>query len=705
MDHQEDSNKMRLSWELGHSGSLKEKPGEWIPAIVPGAVQLDFARAKGYEDYYRGGHFRDYDWMEDRFFTYRSEFPRPEETEGKRLYFISKGIDYRFDVFLNETLLLSQEGMFTPVCLDITDLLKDSNTLEIRIHPPPQLEGCARALPAATAKPAVSYGWDWHPRLIPSGIWDDTFLEIRSVSHLDSVYVKYELNDTLDQARISLEAEGVNLKGCLLKWQLYDAGGKVVISLENRLQDEHLVLDYQLSDPQLWWPYDHGTPYLYRSECSLYSDRGELLDQQVRQIGFRRIRLVMAESAWGESEGFPNTMNVSAFQPEVNNRKIFIKGSNFVPPSIFPGTVDSDKYQNIISRALEANFNVLRIWGGGPVPKETFFELCDEAGILIWQDFPLSCYNYIDDKGYLDILERESASIIHRLRKHPCLAIWCGGNELLNSWSGMTEQSRALRLLNKQCLILDPETPFIPSSPLYGVAHGGYTFFDRDLDEDVMEKMYRLNKGSEKYTAFAEFGVPSPAPMEVLKEIIPEDELWPPLPGSSWEDHHGFGAWDQEKDSWLMMGQLEKYFGKANRLEEVIERGQFLQAEGLKAIYEGARRQKPYCSMALNWCFNEPWPTAANSSIISWPDVPKPSFYAVSESCRPFMLSAEMEKFVWKRGEEFRARLWVLNDRPSNSEALEVKVSIRTGDVETEIYTWNAVGAEENQNLSGPEVK
>jgi beta-mannosidase len=150
---------------------------------------------------------------------------------------------------------------------------------------------------------------------------------------------------------------------------------------------------------------------------------------------------------------------------------------------------------------------------------------------------------------------------------------------------------------------------------------------------------------------------------------------------------------------------LEKYFGKANSLEEVIERGQLLQAEGLKAIYEGARRQKPYCSMALNWSFNEPWPTAANSSIISWPDVPKPSFYAVSESCRPFMLSAEMEKFVWKRGEEFRARLWVLNDRPFTSDPLEAKVTIRTGDVETEIYTWKAEGTGENQNLRGAEVK
>jgi beta-mannosidase len=705
MDQQRDSNKVMLDWELGHSESIEDKPSEWIPACVPGAIQLDYAKALGYEEYFKGDHYRDYDWMETRYFTYKSTFAKPEDMDGKCLYFVSIGIDYLFDVYLNGTILLHQEGMFTPVSIDITDLLEDINTLEIKIHPPPMLEGFAQALPATTVKPAVSYGWDWHPRLIPSGIWDETYLMIKQLSHLKSVSVNYELDENLEGAAITVQVEGIELRNCKMKWHLTDADRRVVLFGEREVQNDCFKMEFQLNDPHLWWPWDQGCPYLYHSNCSLYDENGVLLDKQVGKIGFRSVRMVMAETAWGESKGFPNTKNVSAFQIEINKRRIFVRGSNFVPPGIFPGTVDKESYQHIVSRALDANFNILRVWGGGPVPKDPFFDMCDETGMLVWQDFPLSCYNYTDDPGYLDVLEQESLSIIMRLREHPCLAIWCGGNELLNSWSGMTEQSKALRLLNKQCFIYDPETPFIPSSPLYGVAHGGYTFFDKDLNEDVFEKMFRLNHSSEKYTAFAEFGIPSPASIEVLKKIIPEHEMWPPVPGTSWEFHHGFKAWAEEKDSWLMLGQLEKYFGKTNNIEELIERGKFLQSEGLKAIYEGARRQKPYCSMALNWCFNEPWPTAANSSIISWPDIPKPGYYAVSEACRPFMISAEMEKFVWKRGEEFKARIWVLNDRPSESVPLKVNVILQTGEEEIDIYSWDIERVDANQNLIGPEFK
>ena len=694
-----------LNWQLGHSGSNEEMPSEWIPASVPGAIQLDYAKSLKYEEYYKGDHCRDYDWMETRFFTYRSIFSKPANLEGKRLYFVSKGIDYLFDIYLNEKNLLHQEGMFTPVSVDITNLLQDYNTLEIKIHPPPQLEGCAQALPAATVKPVVSYGWDWHPRLIPSGIWDETYLMIKQVSHLKSVSVDYELDESLEWAAITVDVEGIELRNCKMKWHLTDADSKVVLSGEREAQKDCFKMEFKLNEPQLWWPWDQGHPYLYHSDCSLYDENGALLDRHIRKIGFRRIRLIMAESAWGESQGFPNTMNVSAFQLEINMRNIFARGSNFVPPEIFPGIVDRQRYRQVVARAREANFNILRVWGGGPVQKDPFYELCNEAGILVWQDFPLSCYNYIDDHGYLDVLEQESTSIIQRLKKHPCLTIWCGGNELLNSWSGMTEQSKALRLLNSQCFKYDPDTPFISSSPLYGVAHGGYTFFDKELNEDVFEKMFRINHGSEKFTAFAEFGIPSPAPMEVLKEIIPEDELWPPVPVNSWEVHHGFGAWAKEKDSWLMQDQIEKYFGRSNNLEELVQHGQILQSEGLKAIYEGARRQKPFCSMALNWCFNEPWPAAANSSIISWPDVPKPGFRAVSQACRPFLFSAEIERFVWCRGEEFTARLWVFNDRPYVSEALTANVFIQTGDWEAEVFSWNVNEADANENIQGPEIK
>ena len=159
----------------------------------------------------------------------------------------------------------------------------------------------------------------------------------------------------------------------------------------------------------------------------------------------------------------------------------------------------------------------------------------------------------------------------------------------------MTDQSLALRLLNSQCLSLDPDTPFISTSPLYGMGHGHYVFRDPGSGKEVFSLMNAASN-----SAYTEFGIPSPSPVELLQLILPPDELWPPAPGTSWESHHAYNAW--EGDTWLMKDMIDDYFGESRNLAELVANGQMLQCEGYKAIYEESRRQKPYCSMALNWC-------------------------------------------------------------------------------------------------------
>jgi len=158
----------------------------------------------------------------------------------------------------------------------------------------------------------------------------------------------------------------------------------------------------------------------------------------------------------------------------------------------------------------------------------------------------------------------------------------------------------------------------------------------------------------------------------ILKSILPEEELWPPEPGTSWESHHAYNAW--VGDTWLMQGMIEDYFGKSANLEELISNGQLIQCEGYKAIYEEARRQKPYCSMALNWCYNEPWPTAANNSLINWPDIPKPGFYAVRDACRSVLESGV------------------------------VKVKLVAGENVIDLAEWEYGDSHPNSNLEGPKV-
>lgn len=691
---------LKLEWWVEYHKDSDPEKRLMAAATVPGAVQLDIALAEGYSPYYYADNWKDYLWMEDQEFVYVCNFTKPWLKDGERLQFRSLGIDYAFEIILNGNSILSQEGMFTPVSLDLTNHLQANNELRIRILPIPKKhpEPADRSQAAASVKPAVSYGWDWHPRLIPSGIWDETWLEVLPASHIEEVNVQYSLNDELDRAFMRVEAVGRNLNGCKIAWNLYDTTGqKVDMGYLNSYNDQ-AVLFTELLDPELWWPHDHGDPYLYRYSLELSDSNGNILDTSDGHLGFRRVKLIMNEGAWQEPRGFPKTRSVAPIQLEINDRKIFCKGSNWVNPEIFPGIITEARYAELIDLAVRANFNMFRVWGGGIVNKEAFYDFCDERGILVWQEFPLACNNYEDDAEYLRVLKQEAESIVKRVRAHPSLAMWSGGNELFNSWSGMTEQSFALRLLNSICLELDPYTPFIYTSPLMGMGHGHYVFRDPQTGEEVYSTMLNAHN-----TAYTEFGVPGPSSVAILKTIIPEEELWPPRPGTTWESHHAYNAW--LGDTWLMQDMIEDYFGEANSLEKLVEWGQILQSEGYKVIFEEARRQKPYCSMALNWCYNEPWPAAANNSLISWPNWPKPALSAVGDACRPVLASARNSRFEWKREEEFTTQLWMLNDQQRALEPGVVKVMLMAGKKVLELSSWEFDEVPANTNLEGPVLK
>jgi beta-mannosidase len=688
-----------LQWETGFHRNKDAAPEKWIPARVPGAVQLDYARANNREPYYFAENWKEYLWMEDVYWTYKTKFPGKVLAKGEQLYFVSRGIDYEFEIWLNGEKIFYQEGMFTPVALNLSEWLKDENELLVKIFPAPKLPGfnMNRSQAAQSVKPAVSYGWDWHPRLVPLGIWDETYLEIRGESFIRDFFTGYRLNDDFSQAEISVFAEGENLKGKRYDWVLTGPDSERIFHESGKIGTEKL-LSVILASPKLWWPHDHGDQPLYKSEIKILGDEGKVLDTKTQTLGFRRVRLVMNEGLWEENIPFPKTRNKPPVTMEINGRRIFSKGTNWVNPEIFPGIITGERYNELLDLALEANFNMLRVWGGGIVNKESFYEGCNEKGILVWTEFPLACNDYEGTPEYLKVLGQESESIIRRIRRHPSQAIWSGGNELFNSWSGMTDQSLALRLLNSQCYRLDPFTPFIPTSPIYGMGHGHYIFRDFDKKTEVYQWMPKS-----KSTAYTEFGMPGPSPVEILKTIIPQEELFPPMPGTSWESHHAFKAW--VGDTWLMKDMLIDYFGEPENLEELVAYGQWIQCEGYKCIYEEARRQKSWCSMALNWCYNEPWPTAANNSLINYPAKPKPAFYAVSNSCRPVLASARIPKFSWKTGETFSVELFILNDKYEDTGTGKMHVFLKSGDEKREIGSWEFTGAKPNKNLTGPAIE
>ena len=655
------------------------------PVEVPGNIQYEYARSVGLDApdtlFYADNVARlqeaeGYTWEYRTFLSF-------EKKEGQRVFLVAEGVDYRFDVLLDGKKIFYQEGMYTKVELDVTDAAGPGSLLQFIIHPHPMRPGPYgdyRQAADRSAKPPVCYGWDWNPRLLISGLWQPCYIETREKDFIRSCEPFYTLNGDRTAAQLRFET---------------DCDAPVTYTLLDR--EGHTLYRgcepaCTVEDVRLWWCAGEGEPYLYTWIAETDSDR------KSGRIGFRTLRLVQnGGGAADEPRCFPKTRYAAFLTIELNGRRIMGKGSNWVNPEVFFGRVTEARYRELLTAAGDANMNLLRLWGGAGINKPAFYDICDELGLLVWQEFWLACNNYIGTPELLKTVEREAASVIRALRHHPCLALWCGGNELFNNWSGMDEQSPVLRLLNKLCYELDFSRPFLMTSPSAGMAHGGYLFRDPDSGEDVLQSF-----AHQHYTGYTEFGVPSFSPVSQLKKIIPADGLFPIRPTESWVTHHAFGAWGA--DRWACLPVIEGYFGEQHSLEETVAHSEWLQCAGYQAIFEEARRQWPYCSMVINWCYEEPWPCAANNSLIAYPLVFKPGYYAVKNALRPVIASARIPRFDWAGGEEFSAELWYLNDS-SESVRDRVTATLRCGTWEKQLLIWQTGEVGGKTGLQGPTVR
>ncbi len=660
--------------------NLSEQNGAAFSARVPGNIQYDYGVAHGFADVQYADNYKQYLALEQDAWEYSAHL-QFEAAEGEGVWFVSEGIDYKCDILLNGRHILSHEGMYSRIEVELCGLLGNGrDLLSVQIHPHPKsLTGRAGTRDEADecCKAPVCYGWDWNPRLLISGMWQDAYIETRGAYYIGGAEALASVNADFSEGRVrfSYDCDAA----CTVA--LYDADGNEVCSGEGK--------ELTLHAPRLWWCRGQGEAYLYTWVIR------NAREERRGQLGFRRVRLVRNAGA-SDPKLFPKGRYAAPATVELNGRRILAKGSNWVNPELFWGNIDEARYDELLVLARDAEMNLLRVWGGAGVCKQSFYTLCDRYGILVWQEFMLACNKYPDSETYLAVLEQEAKAVIGALRAHPCLAIWCGGNELFNSWSGMDDQSLALRLLNKLCFELDPERPFLATSPLYGMGHGGYAFDSAAQEGEVFRRLVDCDN-----TAYTEFGIPSMSSVEGLERIIPADELFPIRRTAAWEAHHGFGAWME--DSWLHLATLEKYFGASESLAQMVERSSWLQAEGYKLSFEEMRRQWPRCSMMLNWCFDEPWGTAANNSIIEYPARPKPAYRAICEALRPTLFSARIPKFMWTGGETFEAEVWLLNDAPSPASG-RVHIALELGGKRFALLDWEAC-AEALANLQGPTVR
>jgi len=363
--------KTYLNWSVGHSDTPDTRPAEFYPAVVPGSVQADYARAKNWPHFKDGLNFRQYKWMEDKYWLYTAplHFTLGEDEIAAMVF---HGIDYAYEIRVGDRLLHKGEGMFKTVRLDVTEFSGKEETLSVLIYPSPKCDDSdCRDQARKSAKACACYGWDWHPRLVTAGIWDEAYLEITPRHSIRTLDASYRLSDDFSVCTVDVtlmtETAGDAAVELLDGDTAVASASFVSVSGANTVQ---LTVEH----PKLWQPVGYGEQHRYTLRARTLAN-GAVLHERVRRIGFRRSRLVMNDGSWIYPNTFPKSRSDAPATLEINGRRIFAKGSNWVNAQVFPGEMNRDHYAELLSLVRDANMNILRIWGGGFVNKESFFDL------------------------------------------------------------------------------------------------------------------------------------------------------------------------------------------------------------------------------------------------------------------------------------------------------------------------------------------
>lgn len=668
--------------EAVHQRAWNQPPLESLEfrAAVPGDVVTDVVQAEGGPHPYVDLNSRRYEWTADRDWMYRVDFDVPP-LGGREARLEFDAVDYRCTVWLNGVLLGSHHGASDAFAFDVTRAICDGpNRLHVLVR-------CAEAEPGQigrtsevrTWKPRFAYGWDWNCRLIPLGIWGPVRLVLSSGVRVDDLWWRTWVADDHSSAEVTLKASvqssahgWAKLRGNLCS----DASEPVEAARDVFLTPgtNEVSLTLTVPQPKLWWPNGYGEPFLYRAGLTVEADGIGVASRSLR-LGIRRIE-------WTRTDGAPE--DSLPYTPVVNGTRVYIQGFNWVPPDNLYRYAEP-KYAPSVRLATEAHANMLRIWGGAQVATRAFYDACDERGILVWQEFTQSSSGIDNeppqDAEYLALATREARGIVRKLRAHTCLAVWCGGNELMDSHGVPLKLDHpTIHALGEVVRELDPDRYFLPTSasgPLPGPdlqrrgemhdIHGPWTY-------GGPEEHYRLWDGVDALL-HSEMGAPGAANLETLHEWVSEQYLWPPDETNPVWMHRG--AW------WIVRGQVEALFGPLHDIHSFVTASQYLHAEALRYAVEAARRRQWHCGGTLIWQLNEAYPNTSCTNVLDYQLRPKPAYVAVRKAHAPVHVSASYRGLSWHDRDVFEAAiylsssLWSLGDCPVVAEILGLDGTVR----------------------------
>lgn len=626
-------------WRFSQCG----KEGTY-PAKVPGTVCTDLlANGLMQDPYYRDNEAKTLEILHNDFTYSRAFSLEQQELEHEHVQLVFHGLDTIAEVFLNDHLVLSADNMHRRWVVDVKEYLHPGdNTIRVLFasaaafaekqhaeHPVYVTSDTVNGF-EQVRKAHSMYGWDWGPKLPDMGIFRPVELWIWDTARIDSCYIRQQHEDGRVTVRIEPELCG-NTTGLQVKATLTAPDQTV---LEGTAGADGAV-EITVENPQLWWPNGFGSQPLYTVSVTL-SQNGNELDNWSCRIGLRTLTVCTDPDEWGNKFAFT-----------VNGVSIFSMGANYIPEDSILSRVTPERSRQLLTQCVKANYNTIRVWGGGYFQDDAFYDLCDEMGLIVWQDLLFACAVYRLDDHFVENIVAETQDNIRRLRHHASIALWCGNNELEWGWSGWDmgfgndphDRANYIKqfewILPETAKKCDPDRFYWLASPSSGGSFDDPNDQNRG-DVHYWEVWHRLKPFTEYRKYYfrycSEFGFQSfPSVKTIDTFTLPEDRN---IFSDVMECHQKNGT----ANGRILMYLADNFLYPAN-LDTLVYASQVLQAEAIKYGVEHWRANRGRCMGSLYWQVNDCWPVASWSSIDyfgRW----KPLHYYAKKFYAPLVCSA-----------------------------------------------------------------
>ncbi|KAB8134174.1 glycoside hydrolase family 2 protein [Gracilibacillus oryzae] len=622
----------------------------WRQATVPGCVHTDLLAHNLIPDPFYAKNELDVQWVDKKDWEYTATFQlSKQDMEEDVLEIVFEGLDTYADVYINNEKVLTADNMFRRWNLDIQPYVHEGeNALLIYFHSPilhdidkPDQLGYnlpadndhsedggtgEKKLSVFARKAPYHYGWDWGPRFVTSGVWKEVYIEAWSDVKIKDVYIKQnKVAADLAELQAIVEVESQAEKDIDLVVSDQHGFRRVEqFSIAKGIQT--LEVPFSIAEPNLWWSNGLGDPYLYQFSIDI-AEQDTVLSSKKVKTGLRSIRLVQEDDQYGKS-----------FYFELNGVPVFMKGANHIPNDSFLTRLDKKNYQHEIATAAASNMNMLRVWGGGIYEYDEFYQLCDEHGILVWQDFMFACSMYPGDEPFLHSVRQEAIDNVKRLRNYASIALWCGNNEMDAAWSqyqeeagwgwkqryNMTQREEIWQAYDKifhQILpdVLkeyDPLKDYWPSSPMQALSSdeeqhaGSNTVKKGDIHYwDVWHGQKPLEAYKEHVGRFmSEYGFQSFPEEKTVRTYAEEKDF--ELESPVMLHHQKNGAGNR-----LIKTYMDLYYKEPKDFAAFLHLSHILQANAIRMAVEAHRMNMPQCMGTLYWQMNDCWPVASWSSM------------------------------------------------------------------------------------------